>query len=53
MIAKHAHPRVIAPSFFGPLRKKWPDTVIFAQRIPTSEDETSGHKSHAVIVLSE
>jgi hypothetical protein len=53
MIAKHADARIMAPSLFGPLRKKRPDAVILAQRIPASENETSGSKSHAVIVLSE
>jgi hypothetical protein len=53
VIAEHAHTRVIVPAFFGPLRKKRPDAIIFAKRIPTSENETSGGKSHAVIVLSE
>jgi hypothetical protein len=53
VIAEHAHTRIAAPVFFGPLRKKRPDAIIFAQRIPTSEDEASGRQSHAVIVLSE
>ena len=53
VIAKHTHAKIVAPPFFGPLRKKRPDAVILAQRIPTSEDETSGRKSHAFIVLSE
>jgi hypothetical protein len=35
------------------LRKKRPDAIVLAERIPTSENETSGRKSHAVIVLSE
>jgi hypothetical protein len=53
MIAEHADAWIITPAFFGPLRKKRPDAIVLAERIPTSENETSGRKSHAVIVLSE
>jgi hypothetical protein len=28
VIAEYAHPRIIAPSLFRPLRKKRPDTII-------------------------
>ena len=53
LIAQYTHSRIIAPVLFGPLRKKRPDAVIFAERVAAGEDETSGRKSHAVIVLTE
>ena len=41
VIAKHAQALVIAPAFFGLSRKRWPDAVILAQRIPAGENETT------------
>ena len=53
VIVQYAHSRITAPSLFGPLRKKRPDTIILAQRVAAGKNQTSGRKSHAVIVLSE
>jgi hypothetical protein len=52
VIAEHTNAGIAAPALFGPLGKKRPDAVILAERIATSENETSGRKRHAVIVLS-
>ena len=41
VIAEHAHSRIITPPLFGPPGKKRTDAIILAQRIPTSENQTT------------